>query len=302
MIDKSVVLTIVENKGPVLPRDVVKEVGGDTFLVGAILSQLVDKKEIKISHTKIGGSPVYYTSGQKEKLQDLYKFLKEKEKEAYDLIKSKQVMRDATSPPAIRVALRNIRDFAKPLEVKIKGVKEIFWKWYLLDNNKVESFIREIVKKDFSSSTVKEKEPKPIEEEPPQVEKEKQQILQKEEPKEIEEKKETPKPEIKTDEKQELLEQVKTHFTNKNIEIIEEKVIRKNSEIEMIVNVPSPVGMLKFFCKIRKKKKNTDKDLSSAYVEGQMKKLPVLYVTTGTFTKKAEQLLETEFNMAILKL
>ena len=50
MIDKKDVLSIVREKGPVLPRDIVKELGGDTFFTGAILSQLVDKKEIKISH------------------------------------------------------------------------------------------------------------------------------------------------------------------------------------------------------------------------------------------------------------
>ena len=229
---------------------------------------------------------------QEEKIQDLYKYLHDKEKKAYDLLKTKKVLRDTAAQPAIRVALRNIRDFAKPLEVKIKGVKEIFWKWYLLDNVSAENFIREIVKKDLPVPVVEKKEPKPIEEEP-KIEKEKQQVLQKEEP---------IKPEVKTEEKQVLLAKVNSTFTNKNIEVIEEKVIRKNSEIEMIINVPSPVGKLKFFCKIRNKKKNNDKDLSSAFVEGQMKKLPVLYVTTGEFTKKAEQMLDTEFNMSILKI
>ncbi len=288
MIDKGDVLSIVEQKGPVLPRDVVKELGGDTFLMGAILSQLVDKKEIKISHTKIGGSPVYYIASQKEKIQDLYKYLREKEKEAYDLIKTKKVMRDTTAQPAIRVALRNIRDFAKPLEVKIKGVKEIFWKWYLLENTAAESYIRDIVKKEFSEPSIEKERPKPISEELPKIEKEKQQVLPKQEP--------------KTEEKPELLTKVNQTFDTKDIEIIEQKIIRKNSEIEMIINVPSPIGKLKFFCKIRNKKKNNDKDLSSAYVEGQLKKLPVLYVTTGEFTKKAEQLLEKEFNMSILKI
>ncbi len=286
MIDKEDVLSIVEQKGPVLPRDVVKELGGDTFLVGAILSQLVDKKEIKISHTKIGGSPVYYVSGQEEKLQNLYKFLKSKEKEAYDLIKSKKVIRDLTATPAIRVALRNIRDFAKPLEVKIKGEKELFWKWYLLDNTSVETYVREIVKKEFSAQVIEKKEPKALEVE--KKENERQEVLSEEPP--------------KKEERQELLSKINDTFTNKNIEIIEEKIIRKNSEINFIIIVPSPVGKLKFFCKVRNKKKNNDKDLSSAYVEGQMKKLPVLYVTTGEFTKKAEQLLEKEFNMAILKI
>ena len=207
MIDKDDVLSIVAEKGPVLPRDVVKEVGGDTFLVGAILSQLVDKKEIKLSHTKIGGSPVYYVAGQEEKIQELYKYLREKEKEAYDIIKTKKVLRDTTAQPAIRVALRNIRDFAKPLEVKIKGVKEIFWKWYLLENISAENYIREIVKKELPTSIIEKEKPKPIEEEKLKITKEKQQILPKEEPKQ-------------TEEKQELLSKITSTFNTKNIEVI----------------------------------------------------------------------------------
>ena len=41
--------------------------------------------------------------------------------------------------------------------------------------------------------------------------------------------------------------------------------------------------------------KTNDKDLSSFYVDGQMKKLPILYITTGELTKKAKEKLEKEF-------
>jgi len=267
MIDKSQVLSFVQRAGPVLPRDVVREFGGDTLLVGAVLSQLVDAKQIKLSHTKVGGSPVYYTTGQESKLQDLYKFLKDMEKKAFDRLKYQGVIRDSTADPAIRVALRNIKDFAKPLEVNLQDRREIFWKWYLLDNAEAEKLIVPQIK-------VAKKE---------SVEKKPQQTIEKEEP------------EQKITESNELLERVKTYFSNKKIEILEEEVIRKNSDIEMIVYIPSPVGKLKYFCKIRDKKKSNDKDLSSAYVQGEMKKLPVLYVTTGDLTNKAKDMLNTQF-------
>ena len=91
MISKENVLSFVKLKGPILPREAVKEFGGDTFILGAVLSQLVDSKEIKISHSKIGGSPVYYTMGQEQRLQELYSYLPAMEKRAFDMLKNQKI-------------------------------------------------------------------------------------------------------------------------------------------------------------------------------------------------------------------
>lgn len=278
MIDKKEVLSIVKEKGPVLPRDIVKELGGDTIITGAILSQLADKKEIKISHAKIGGSPVYYVQNQEEKLQMLYNYLHEKEKMAHDLLKQKKIIRDIKAEPAIRIALRNIKDFAKALEVNIFGKREIFWKWYLFPNADAERIIRETLKLELPKTEPKKEIPT-------------------REPEKKEEMQQTLKKEKVVVEESDLLSKIKRIFNEKQIEIIETQTLRKNSDIEMIIRIPSQVGRLNYFCKIRNKKKSNDKDLSSAYVQGEMKKLPVLYVITGELTKKAEAMLEKEFKM-----
>jgi hypothetical protein len=286
MIDKNKVLSIVKEKGPVLPRDVVKEVGSDTFMVGAILSQLAEGKQIKISYAKIGGSPVYYVLGQEEKLDTLYKYLHEKEKKAYDTLKEQKIIRDSTAEPVLRVALRNIRDFAKPLEVNLKGKREIFWKWYLLSNTAAEQIIRENLKSDLL------KESKKRQEEHEAKKEEKQGKITKDK-----------EADTKFQEGQGILEKVKKVFKERQIDILETKIIRKKTDLEMIVKIPSAVGMIKYFCKIRDKKKSNDKDLSAAYVQGQMKKLPVLYVTTGDLTKKAQEMLKKEFKIvAVLQI
>ncbi|MBI5397830.1 hypothetical protein HZB03_00035, partial [Candidatus Woesearchaeota archaeon] len=44
-----------------------------------------------------------------------------------------------------------------------------------------------------------------------------------------------------------------------------------------------------------------DGDLSSAYVQGQIKKLPVLFLTTGELSKKAEDLASREFKSMFIK-
>jgi hypothetical protein len=334
MMDKASVLDFVKNNGPVIPRDVSKKFGGDTFITGAILSQLVDGKELKISHAKIGGSPVYYCQNQEEKLNILYKFLPGKEKEAFDQLQANKIIRDVEAAPAIRVALRNIKDFAKPVDVIVGEDKEIFWKWYLTPNQEVELAIRQILspgqKEEKKTNSQPKEEPKAqepalIKETQKEPEK-KEQIIQtpenQEMPKEQEKKEKIiipqPKEEktkseqkpIKKEDKQETLKEEKAlavkdsllsriiaDFSKKRIEILETEIIRKNTELELIIKIPSSVGNLKYFCKVRDKKKSTDKDLSSVYVQGQMKKLPVLYVTTGDVTKKAIEMLDTEFKM-----
>ncbi|MEK6916283.1 MAG: hypothetical protein AABW92_00930 [Nanoarchaeota archaeon] len=285
MIDKNKVISIMKERGPVLPRDLVRELGGDTIFMGAVLSELLDNKQIKISYAKIGGSPVYYMAGQEEKLSKLYDYLNEKDKKAYDLLKSEKIINDIEADPLLRVALRNIRDFAKPLEVNMYGEKGIFWKWYLLPGTEAETIIRQ--KLGIKKQEAEQKKP----EEQKAIE-----IEKKQEKKPAEKKQETQKRiEQDTDEGHKLLVAIHKIFKEKGVEILETEIIRKNTDIEMIVKIPSPVGKLTYFCKIRDKKKSNDKDLSSAYVEGQVRKLPVVYATTGELTKKAVEKLEKEF-------
>jgi hypothetical protein len=321
MIDREKVLQFVREKGPVLPRDVSKQFGADTFIMGAFLSSMVDEKQIKISNSKIGGSPVYYFSGQEEKLSVLFQYLPAKEKEAYTLLKEMKLIKDSTAQPAIRVALRNIKDFAKPIEVNLGETKDIFWKWHTFPNADAERAIREFFlpkqdqkeqkttqtpqkqeettpeqkKQEAVPEAKKETEQKPAD---PKKEEKKEPIKKQEQeqkkllPEKTEQKEQsTKKPEIKDV----FLERITKLFAEKNIEILETQIIKKNSEIEMTILISSPVGKLRYFCKARDKKKTNDKDLSSLFVQAQMKKMPALYITTGEIVKKAKEMIDQEF-------
>ena len=306
MIDKSKILLFIKEKGPVLPRDVSKVFGGDTFLTGAILSQMVASKEIKISYAKIGGSPLYYMVGQEEKIGSLFQYLPGKEKEAYTLLKEKKLIRDSGAEPSIRVALRNIKDFAKALEVNLSGNKEIFWKWYLMPNQDAEKIIKEFFLPKNPEQTQQEtrkvseevvkKEPDSPREELKKEQQKQQTETQKEKKEEKQQVLEKEKQETKSKEP-ELLLKVKDIFLKKDIEISEIEAIKKKTELELSIIIPSPVGKLNYFCKVVDKKKTNDKDLSSVFVQSQMKKLPALYVTTGELTKKAQEMLEKEFKI-----
>ena len=65
--------------------------------------------------------------------------------------------------------------------------------------------------------------------------------------------------------------------------------------------MPSAVGSLIYYCKARSKKRISDSDLSSAFVQGQLKKLPVLFLTKGELTKKAKEMLSKEFKSIKIK-
>jgi myosin heavy subunit len=102
-------------------------------------------------------------------------------------------------------------------------------------------------------------------------------------------------------EKDEFLEKVKEFCEANNILIEETEVIKKNREVEMLASIPTPVGNIRYFCRAKDKKKCNDGDLSSAYLKGQSKVLPTLFLTTGDLTKKASEMLNMEFKQMVVK-
>jgi len=107
------VLSFIKANGPSLPIQIAKVMEKDTFFAGAILSDLLAKRAIKITTAKIGGSPLYYLPDQNDKLSKLYDHLPLREKEAYSLLQEKKVVNDSELQPAIRVALQMLKDFLK---------------------------------------------------------------------------------------------------------------------------------------------------------------------------------------------
>ncbi len=301
------VLQIIKLRGPIIPSQISKELGTNILLASAILSEFSSRNLVKISNIKIGGSPLYYIPGQEERLLEFMDKLGPREKEACSLLRENKILRDTLLEPVTRVALRQCKDFAKPLEATINGQKEIFWKWYLVPNDQAEQSIR----KELTSITQKP-QPEPAKQEQ-LVQKPKAEVQhEKEKPKNIPEQ---PKAEMQlskpkvTDAEERISKQkaafeesLKSLFNERKIKITEEQTIRKNSEMAYVVKVPSAVGDLSYLV-IAKNKKCNEADISYAYVQGQIKKLPVLLIGTGDLTKKAKDLMQsTEFtNMTFIK-
>jgi len=273
---KERVLSFVSRYGPILPVQVSKEIGSDIIFAGAVLSEMISNKKVLVTSTKRDGSPFYYAPGQESKLQDLSKYLVSKEKEAFDLLKENRIIRDSSAEPAIRVALRFIKDFAVPLDVNIGGKVERFWKWYLLDEGEAKSII---------GGMLDDKKPKEEVVEEDKIDK-----------------KEVPKKEIKKKivkekpivEKGRFHIDVNSYFNNNKIEVIGQEIVRKDKEINLIVKIPSNVGELSFYVKAKNKKTVSNVDLMMAYSEGQKRNMPVLFLSNGRLTKKSEEYIKKE--------
>ena len=288
---------LIKQKGPVIPANISKEIGQNILMASAILSELVSDKTLKISSTKIGGSPLYYLAEQESRLQDFASHPQEKDKRTYDRIRVQKVLRDSEQEPLMRVSLRAIKDFARPLNVTAGNEKILFWKWYLTPAGEAERMIREklgIVAAEKPKEEAPAPKPSsgPLKEEP---KKEKAPEPRKAEkpfpkPKEIQ-KTIAPKPK----EASRFIDEILGYFRRNNIQLIEQSIIRKSSELDFIISIPTTVGNLQYFCKAKSKKKINDGDLSTVFIQAQSKRLPALFIGKGDLTKKAEALLKSEF-------
>ncbi|MBT6774854.1 hypothetical protein HOA91_05795 [Candidatus Woesearchaeota archaeon] len=388
MLDQDKILNFLKVTGPTLPTKVAKNINTDILLASAHLSDLSSQGKVKISKLKIGGSPLYYLPGDESQL---YNFasgnINPKDLLVLDELKEKKILRESNLELIQRVGLRNLPDFAVPLNVRVSDKIELFWKWHLSSNDdanqmigtmltgvketvpleevpeieeKVVEQIEEVEEsneeaveveqevpeeQEVESEVVKEtkqeqeasikEEAKPIEEEELKEKEEEKPVTEskdsessdnpaevKEEVKLKEKQKKLTEEKKSSEEKKPFLQKVKDKITRKKKKVvvddfspqvqsffetlrimIENKdIIRKNSEINYFVKVPSAVGHIIYFCKAKSKSKCDEKDLSTAYMEAQVKKLPLLFLYTNEITKKAEEMLESGvFENAVIR-
>ena len=257
---KKRILEIIQKEGPVLPIQISRKLSSNTIFAGAILSELFANKQILISNAKVGGSPLYYVNGQEEKLDQLFPYLKEKEKEAYNLLKNNQIIKDRQQEPGIRVALREIKDFAK----EYKKDEELYWRWYLTPESEAVSLLQEAPK---LQGLIMNKERR---DQIPEVQPKKVPIIKKSEL-----------------EKDEFLEKIVQFIQENNLIKEDQQTIKKKKEYEFTVKVNSEIGYLNFFLKAVNKKKLTEKEIESIFEKAKQRGLPLILVTPGDNTKRA---------------
>ncbi len=322
MVNHDQVLALLKERGPLLPIHIKQELGGDTMLIGALLTEL-STKGVKVTSVKRGGSPFYYTLEYKEALEELAIHLNEKDKRTFDLLKERKVLNDSTQTPLVRVSLRNIKDYAIPLTVNFQNQKMIFWKYFLISNEEAQQLIKKMLVKQVPNVKVKEEKKPPAVEKKDETKKEtpkkdeKKPVAKKQDkkPQKKEEKQQTLSKKttgdfildeddedmMKFDEPDEFSKKLRKYFDKHDIEILEYNIVRKGSEMDFVLNIPSAVGNVQYYCKAKKKKKPNEGDLAAAYLQAQNKKLACLFIAQGEPAKKLMQRLEKDFKGLMLK-
>ena len=123
---KNKIIAFLRRNGPSLPVHIAREIESNTLFTSAFLSELLSERRIKTSYMRVGNSPLYLLPGQEFMLERFAHHLRSKEKDAYALLKEKKFLDDFEQEPAIRVALREIKDFAIPL----KKNERLIWKFF----------------------------------------------------------------------------------------------------------------------------------------------------------------------------
>jgi hypothetical protein len=139
---KEKIISIFKRRGPSLPIHISRETELSILFASAFLSELLAEKTIKISNMRVGSSPIYFIPGQEIMLEKFSTFLKSKEKEAFLLLKEKKFLKDSKQEPAIRVALRELKDFAIPF----KKNEDIYWKYLNISETELKNFEEETLK------------------------------------------------------------------------------------------------------------------------------------------------------------
>jgi hypothetical protein len=277
---KAKILEHLRRRGPSLPSSISSSINLSLLFTSALLSEMHRDGTIKMSHLKIGGSPLYLLEGQESQLDRFTKHLEKKEQEALDHLRKNSVLEDEKIEPSHRVALRNIRDFAIMMRITLGDQEKIFWRLNTLTKEETEKKIKDILEKGRPRKKGKELRlvAKPKEKEKKE-EKEKKIPRKKKKKEEIESK---------------IIEYLKTN----NLALIKEI---KQGDVFGVAISTTPLGRMKFLIMLKNKKKISNSDITLALHEGQKNKMPVLMLTPGTLTKKTEKYAEENSGYVLIK-
>ena len=272
---KESIMFVFEKRGPSLPVHVAKETGLSILFASAFLSELMSENKIKISNMRIGNSPIYFIPGQEAMLEKFSEYLKSKEKEAFLHLKGKKFLKDSEQQPAIRVALRAIKDFAVPF----KKDDEIYWRYFNITETEFEE-------PKLNAKKLVENKPTDLNILPSVENKEvptNHEILKKNETLS----KKTKKIPITKKYNDKFFNKVKEFLSEKNAEILE-IISANNSELILRIKTNDKEKILVAY----NKKRITEKDIINAHKKSQKFNLNFLVMSLGNISKKLSELID----------
>ncbi len=300
---KERILSVLRANGPSFPAKISRETGVSPLFTAAILSEMVAEKRLTVSAMKVGSSPIYILPGQEAQLEHFSSYLNHKEREAFDLIKTGQVLDDEAQDPAIRVALRKLKDFAHPVVVRNDDQEKLFWKYFLATDETVRSKVETVLDippmkapQKVHVEPIEEREkmtvPRSKKESPDQTVTE---ALIPEVATAPEPIKAAPKAQKSKKESQFALK-LKDYLLGKEIELLQELLV-KPREFAGKVRIDTPFGKQEFYLIAKDKKKITEDELIIAVQRAQAEKMPALIMAPGEPDKLAAQYLKEWRNL-----
>lgn len=260
---KEGIVEFLRIKGPSLPVHIAQGAMLSQLFTSAFLSELFSEKLIKMSNMRVGSSPVYFLPGQEEGLEKFSVHLKSKEKEAFALLKEKQILVDQEQEPAIRVALRAIKDFAIPFEKN----EELHWRYFVT------------------------KEPEAVVEKP--VEKEKEVKKQPAEKPKTEKKKAPKKVEKAKKGNDKFLSKVKDFLSKEGIELMDIESFSKEGIVLKVKTNGEEKALIAY-----NKKKIEEKELINASKKAEELGLKYIILGLGEPSKKIKEVIKAVKNLS----
>ncbi|MEM4325967.1 MAG: hypothetical protein QXU40_01550 [Candidatus Pacearchaeota archaeon] len=282
---KEKIISIIAAEGPTIPIRISKKIEKDLIFTSAFLSELVSEKKIKMSHMRVGSSPLYFIEGQEPLLEKFSEYLRSKEREAFMLLKERKFLDDSEQDAAIRVALREIKDFAIPLRTESK----LFWRFFTVPEQWVIEQIESSKKlkevQMIPKSKVKMLEIQKSSPEQETTDKSNKGVLKKP-------KKRGLKNKIQNKENK-FTEKVKNFLSEKSIEILE--IIGFGKE-ELILKVKEKNNEEKIIIAYNKKKIN-ENDIIKASKKASEFGLPYIIVSLGEPLRKISEIVSASKNL-----
>jgi len=271
---KEKILSTLRRNGPSLPVRIARETELSTLFASAFLSELFSEQKIKFSNMKVGSSPIYLLPGQEPMLEKFSEHLKSKEKEAFILLKEKKFLDDEKQEPAIKVALRAIKDFA----ISFQKDEKTFWRFITIPEDEFP-------------------EEKKVQEKPeiqkPEVTEQKEKLdIFNEKPKEQKAKKKSVK-KISKKQDDKFFDKVKEYLTKKEIEIVDIEGFNKKDLVLKIKENNQEKLLFAF-----NKKKITDADIIKAYKKALEQNLQYVLLSLGEPLRKLTNLIEAIKNLS----
>lgn len=277
---KAKILSTLRLKGPLLPVHIAKEIHQSILFASAFLAELTSEKKVKTSAMRVGTSPIYFLPEQFSRLEKFAEHLKSKEKEAYLLLKEKKFLVDTTQEPAIRVALRAIKDFAIPFEHDAK----LIWRYITAPQEEYKKAPGKKAKQESMVPTatrlVLEKENEPKEKQLNIFDKSKKSSQKK-----VSNSRSKPKKSPNQKKQDKFFNTVKEYLNKKNIEIVDIISFSKSDLVLKVKNTQERI-LVAF-----NKKKIDEKDIIKAHKKASEHNLAYLIFALGDQTKKITELI-----------